>query len=149
MSDDFYQCVIISERLDYFHEFFHIFVWFYQCCCFWLRKLILLTPASASSAAVVNPTGINTILAYCINTFFINSKRTLITDSRSLSRNQADCIVLDSWFFDDELLANSLFAKVWRKLKTCLSVNSKLSEKLFSLIPKMQILQLRQLHRFL
>ena len=52
-------------------------------------------PVSAADAAVVNPNGINTILANSVGTLVINSNQTSINGSRSLPWNPPDCIILD------------------------------------------------------
>ena len=44
------------------------------------------------------------------------------------------CIILDSWVFENFILADESFAKAWRILKTCVSVDDNLCWKLISLL---------------
>ena len=57
--------------------------------------------------------------------------------SRSLPTNTSGCIIFDSWVFSSFIFTNELFAKVFQKNKTCLSVSNKLCGKLFFLLPIM------------
>ena len=50
------------------------------------------------------------------------------------ARNPPDCAILDSWVFDNFMLAYELFAKVLQSLETCVSVNNNLCGKLVSLL---------------
>lgn len=67
--------------------------------------------------------------------FFDSSKPNYINSPRSLPRNPMNCAMLDIWVLDNLILANQLFTKDLQSLENCLSVNSKLCEKLVSLAP--------------
>ena len=67
--------------------------------------MFLLVPAPAADATAVNPTGIKTHLANGLSTFFINGKPNLINGPRGLPRNPPDSNFLDSWIFDNFVLA--------------------------------------------
>ena len=51
---------------------------------------LLLWILAATDAAVVNPSGVNTILANSWSTFFINGKSTFRNDEKSLPSNLLD-----------------------------------------------------------
>ena len=57
-------------------------------------KICLRIPASAADAAAVNPNGIKTFLAHCVNTGFIKGEPFFSSGMRSLSRNPPDCSIL-------------------------------------------------------
>ena len=44
--------------------------------------------------------------------------------SKSLPRNPSDCIILDTWDFDNFIWADKLLAKASRSVKICLSISS-------------------------
>ena len=48
---------------------------------------------------------------------FFNGKPTFIIDPRGLPRNPPDCIIWDSWVFDSFILADELFANMYKDLK--------------------------------
>ena len=62
-------------------------------------KIFLCTPASAADAAAVKLTGLKTLLANGVMTFFINGNPIFSNGPRSLPRNPLDCIILDNWVF--------------------------------------------------
>ena len=47
-------------------------------------------------------------------------------------KNSLDCIILDSWVFENVILADELFVIVLQILETCVSVNNILCINLFS-----------------
>ena len=73
-----------------------------------------------------------TLLPNGLSTFFINGEPTFINGLRKLRRKLPDCTILDSWVFDDLILADKLFAKVLRGFETYLSVIRNLCWKLVS-----------------
>ena len=73
--------------------------------------------------AVVNPTGINTLLSNVMSMFFIIHKLTFMTGPRSLSSNPLDCIILDSGVFDNFTLTDEFFAKDFQILEPCVFAN--------------------------
>ena len=52
--------------------------------------------------------------------------------ANGLIKNTPDCPVLCNWVFDNFILPDEPFVKVWRSFKTCVLVNSNLCGKLFS-----------------
>ena len=54
----------------------------------------------------------------------------LVALSGSRNKNPPNCAILDSWVFDNFILADEFFGKALRSLETCLSVNNNLCEKL-------------------
>ena len=48
----------------------------------------------------------------------------------SLPGGSPDCIILDSWFFDNFILANKLYPKALTSLEACILVNNGLSGEL-------------------
>ena len=68
--------------------------------------------ASAAKVVVVNPNCIKTLLAIGLGTFFINSRPVCNNGPRSLPRNLLNCIVLDSWVFDNSLTAIDYLQKL-------------------------------------
>ena len=91
-------------------------------------KIFLCIPASVADAAVVNPNKIKMLLANGLIAFIINSSPVFNNVPRSLSRNPPDCIVLDSWVFDNLISIDALFAKTLHRLATCLLVNNLLGK---------------------
>ena len=87
--------------------------------------------ASVADADVVNPTGIKTLLANVLNTFFIKSNPIFINGPKILPQNPSDCPILCNLVFHIFILADELFAKALRSLRTCVLVNNNLSGKLF------------------
>ena len=81
----------------------------------------LLIPASAVDTAAGEPNGIKTRLGNGLRTFFIKSKPDFNNVSRSLTRNPLDCLILDSWVFDNFILADKLFTKTLQSFETCIS----------------------------
>ena len=78
---------------------------------------------SAADASIVKPNGIKTLLANSLIKLFINSKSTVIKDPRNLQGNPPDCNI---YVFSNFIIADELFAKALRMLKTCLLVNNNL-----------------------
>ena len=66
---------------------------------------------------------LKTLLANGLSTF-IKGKPVFSNDPRSLPRTPSDCTILDSWVFDNFILADELFTKALWALETCLSVNN-------------------------
>ena len=88
--------------------------------------------AASVAAAAVNPDDIKTLLANGISTCSIKAKPVFSNSSKSLPKNPRDCPILCNWIFDNFTLAEELFAKVLKSLKTCVLVNNNLCGKLFS-----------------
>ena len=89
--------------------------------------------ASVADAAVVNPNCIKTLLANGLSTFFIKGKPFLVMVLKSLPKTPPDCPILDSWVFNNFVLADQLFAKALWRLKSCVVVNNNLCGNLVSL----------------
>ena len=79
------------------------------CCCCWYQ---------------------HTLLANRGSTFFINGRQNLINGPRFLPRNPLDCLILDSWVFDNFISFDELLAKAMQILATFLLVNNKIRGKL-------------------
>ena len=62
----------------------------------------------------------------------MKEKPVFINGPKILPKNLLDCPILDSWVFDNFILADELFAKALRNLETYLSVNNKLCRNLVS-----------------
>ena len=62
------------------------------------------------------------VLANALNTFFIKDKPVFSNALRSLLKDPPDCSALQNWVLDNHILADKLFAKALRSLKTCLLV---------------------------
>ena len=59
------------------------------------------------------------------NSLFFNKGKPVFSNGpRSLPNNPRDCTILDSWVFDNFILADALFAKALWNLETCLSANN-------------------------
>ena len=56
----------------------------------------LCIPAYAADAAVVNPKGINTLLANGLITFFIKGNPVFSNQPNNLPKNPPDCIIFDN-----------------------------------------------------
>ena len=63
----------------------------------------------------LNPYGIKALLANVLNTIFINGEPVFSNSPIGLARNHSNCIILDSWVFDNFILNNKLFAKVLQR----------------------------------
>ena len=98
---------------------------------------------SAPEAIAVNLNGINTLFSNSLSTFFINSRLIFINCPRSLPRNPPECMILDSWVFDNVLSFDDLTEKSLQWLATCLLANKKLCGKLFLSVPIMSADNLR------
>ena len=61
-----------------------------------------------------------------LSTFPIKGKPVFSNGPKSLPKNPPDCPILCSWVFDSFILAEELFAKALRSLKTCVLVNNNL-----------------------
>ena len=77
-------------------------------------------------------TGIKTLLANGLITFFINGSPVFNNGPRSLPRYPPDCTILDNWVFDNLISIYELFAKDLQIFATCLLVNDNLFGKLVS-----------------
>ena len=66
------------------------------------------------------------LLANDLSTFPIKGKPVFSNGPKSLPKNPPDCPILCNWVFDSFILAEELFAKALRSLKTCVSVNNNL-----------------------
>ena len=62
----------------------------------------------------------------------IKGKPVFSNGSRSLLRNPSDCTILESWVFENFILADESFAKALQIFETGVSVNNNLCEKLVS-----------------
>ena len=85
----------------------------------------LCIPASAADAAAVYPKGINTLLANGLIIFDIKGNPVFSNGPSNVLKNP-DCIILDNRVFDNLILADELFAKAFRRFKTCLLANNNL-----------------------
>ena len=65
-------------------------------------------PASAAHSAAANPNGVKTLLANGPSTVFIKGKPVFSNGCKSLPKNPHDCSILDSWVFDNFILADEL-----------------------------------------
>lgn len=65
-----------------------------------------------SEAAAVNFGGTNTFLAIGVNTSYIINNG---NGPKGLPRNAPDCIIFDSWVFDNFTLTNETFEKIFVK----------------------------------
>ena len=59
-------------------------------------NIFLCIPASTADAAVVNPKGINTLLANGVITLFINGNPVFNKGPSSLPKNSPGCIIFDN-----------------------------------------------------
>ena len=75
---------------------------------------VLCIPASVADAASVNPNSIKTVLANGLSTFFIKKKIVFSSSLRNPPKNPSDCTVLDSWAFDNIILADEPFPKAFQ-----------------------------------
>ena len=86
---------------------------------------VLSIPASAADAVGVNLDFIKTLVASVLSMFFIKVKPGCFSNNpRSLPGNPPDCIVLNSWVFNNFVLADELFAEALRRFETCLLVSN-------------------------
>ena len=81
-------------------------------------------------SAAANRNRIVTPLANELITFFINCKPTFISGPRCLLRNPLDCVILDSWIFNNITLADEFFTKLLQDFEVYLSVSNNLCGKL-------------------
>ena len=88
--------------------------------------------SASAAAAAVNPNGIKTFLDNGLITFFINGNHFFSNESKSLSRNPSECIILDNWVFDNLISVDELFTKAVRRFATYLLVDNNLWGKLVS-----------------
>ena len=95
-------------------------------------NIFLWIAAPVADAGAVNPNGIKTLLANGLSTFPIKGNPVFNNGPKSLPNNPPDCRILSNWAFDTFILADELFTKVLRSLKTCVLVNTDLWRKLFS-----------------
>ena len=69
-----------------------------------------------------------------MSTFFIKDTPVLSKGPKILPKNPPDCPILNNRVFNNFILADELFAKALRNLKTCVLVNYNLCGKLVSLL---------------
>ena len=74
-------------------------------------KTFLCIPASAADAATVHSNGIKTILDNGLSTFFIKDKPIFNNGSKRLLRTLPNCTILDSFLFENSILARRYFAE--------------------------------------
>ena len=79
---------------------------------------------SAADAAAVNPSGINTLLANGVITFFIKGNPVFSNGPSNLPKNPPDCILFDNWVFENLMSTDELLENALRMLKICLSINN-------------------------
>ena len=72
------------------------------------------------------------LLGNGLRTFFIKSKQACNNGPKSLPKNPPDCPFLCHWIFDNFMLADELFAKALKSLKTGVLVDNNLCGKLAS-----------------
>ena len=77
-----------------------------------------------ADAAPVNPSGIKTLLANGLSTFFVKGKPAFSNSPKSLPRSPLDYPILCKWVFGNFILADELFAKPIQNLKTCVLVDN-------------------------
>ena len=94
--------------------------------------MFLWIAAFAADAAAVNPNGIKTLLANGLSAFLIKGNPAFSNGPKSLPKNPPECPILCNWVFDSYILAEELFTKALRSLKTCVLVNNNWCRKLFS-----------------
>ena len=94
-------------------------------------KIFFWNVATAPDAWVIYWSGIKTLLATGLSTFFINGKLVFNNGPKVLSRNRL--IILDSWIFDNLILADKLFVQFLRSSEASLPVSNNLCRKLVSL----------------
>ena len=82
--------------------------------------IFLCIPVSDDDAAALYLNGIKTLVANGLSTFFIKGKPAFSTGPRSLTRNPADCTILDSWVFNNFILGHEFFPKLCGKLVSSL-----------------------------
>ena len=70
-----------------------------------------------------------TLLANDLSTFSIKDNPVFDNVPKGLPKNPPDCTIVCNWVFDNFTLANKLFAKALRSLKTCVLVNNNLCGK--------------------
>ena len=78
---------------------------------------------SVADAAAVNPKSAKTILGNDLSTFRIKSNPVFSNGPRSLTLNPPKCTILDSWVFENFILADEPFAKALPILETCVLLN--------------------------
>ena len=71
-------------------------------------NIFLWIAESVTDATVVNPDGIQTLLANCLSTFPIKGNLGFTNSPKSLPKNPPDCPVLCNWVFDNFILADEL-----------------------------------------
>ena len=76
-----------------------------------LSMYFLCIPASAADAATVNSNGIKTLLVNGLSTFFIKGKPIFNNGSKRLLRTIPNCTILDSFVFENSILARQYFAE--------------------------------------
>ena len=82
-------------------------------------KILFWIAASVADAATVNPNSIKTLLANGLSTFSVKEKAVVSNSPKSLPRNPPDYPISCKWVFENFTLADELFAKTIRNLKTC------------------------------
>ena len=91
-------------------------------------KIFIWITASVAEATAVNPKGTKTLLAIYLSSFPIKSRPVICNGPRSLPRSLPNCIMLDSWVFENFILADEPFAKPLEFFETCVLVNNNLWE---------------------
>ena len=97
------------------------------------RKNDVCIPASTADAAAISPKGINTLLANCVITFFVNGNPVFNKGPRNLPKNSPDYISFDNRVFENLISTNELLANALRILETCLPVNNSCGKLAISL----------------
>ena len=77
-------------------------------------KIFFWLAAFVADAAAVSPYGIKTLLAHGLSTFLFKDKLVFSNDLKSLPKNPPNCTILDSWIFENFILADERFAKALR-----------------------------------
>ena len=107
--------MIISKYLPFLYSKLLLLSYLIQKKLFWIT-------ASHADATSVNLNGIKKLLANGLNTFFIKDKTVFSNESKGLPKNFSDCLILNKWAFHNFVLADELFTKASRSLKTLCSV---------------------------
>ena len=72
------------------------------------------------SATAVNLNGTSTLFVNSVSGFIIHVRPSLINSKKFLPMNTHNCIVLNTWVFDNFINFNEQFSKTFLRLMTCL-----------------------------
>ena len=80
-------------------------------------NIFLRVAAFVADAAAVDPIGNKTLSANDLNIFPIKDNPVFSSGPKSLPKNLPDCPIFCNWVFDNFILAEELFAKLYEALK--------------------------------